>query len=130
MASTDDVNSTLQGVTRNVGLMIRAQQLSASYAIGATISLNTLTTTSIQVLAAAVGRSGIVFHNPSDTIPMLLAPATDASGNAIAATFALRGGAYLLLPQSYLAVSGSNCQLAWNAVSSTGPTNPITIATF
>jgi hypothetical protein len=122
MASLDDVVSTLQGITRNLGIFAKSKI--GLIPVESVIGTGTLTTTSIQVLAAGTGRSALVFHNPSTntTTFILVAPATDTNGNAISATFASPGGGFLIPPQQYISISGSVCALAWNGVAQTATT--------
>ena len=62
MASTDDLNSTAQGIVRNISRLIDAQRFNASLGIGATIAVNTLGTSSTQTQ----GSSQYAFASWSD----------------------------------------------------------------
>lgn len=114
--------SVLKGVVQNLSQLIAAQRFAGSFTIGTTTGTNTLGTTSTQVVAADSKRTSLVFHNPSSTVMVLLAQ------NAVA-TWSAPGGAFVLLPQDYLSLSGV-VQSAWNAAAQTGTANPLTVTTF
>ncbi len=95
--------------------------------VSAPLAINNLGTSSIQVIGANPARTSLLFHNPNDSVSIIVCPATNASGAALAASFATRGGGFLILPQDYLPFSG-NCQTAWNAIAASGGTNGLTIS--
>lgn len=127
MASIDDVVSNIKGAVVNIGQLIAALRLNESFYIVDTIQLGTLTTTSVQVIAADSTRNALLFHNPGDSISLLVAPATDSSGNAISLSLAARQGGYIVSPHDFVPLTGNNCQLAWNGISLSGSSNPLTI---
>lgn len=127
MAGADDINSTLQGVVRNLSQWTKAQGTVGSFFLNSTLAVSNVGTTASLAVAANTTRSVLLFHNPGDSVALLLAPATDANNAAITATFSSRGGGYILLPQDYLPLTGANVQLAWNVAAQSGTTNPLTV---
>jgi hypothetical protein len=119
MASTDDLNSTAQGIVTNLAKLVSATQRNA-FVLGPVTAINNLGTTSMQVIAADTTRTSIVFHNPmsATTVLVCLAPTV--------ATFTLPGGNWIVLPQDYLPLTG-NVQGAWNAVAQAGNACSLTI---
>ena len=127
MASIDDVNSTLQGYVRTLGRLVGATQLSESFFLSAVVVTTTLTTTSVQVLAASPSRNGLLFHNPSLTTALIVAPALDLNGQIITASFSTTGLGFVVGTASFVAIGGTISQQAWNAVSQSGTTGPLII---
>ena len=120
--SLSDLVSNVKNIVTNIGQLTASRRNINTFTIGTTISVNTLGTTSAQVISADSTRTYIMFHNPSDTVTVLVRQ------NATA-TFSSRGGAFIVLPMSYVEFSGS-IQLAWNAAAQTGASNPLTVTSF
>lgn len=95
--------------------------------VSAPLAINNLGTSSIQVIGADSTRSALLFHNPNGSASVIVCPALNSNGTALAASFSLRGGGFLIQPKESLAFSG-NCQTAWNAVADTGSSNGLTIS--
>lgn len=129
IASADDINSTLQGVVRNLSRWAVLTQSSGAYSVGTVVAVNNIgTAAATQVLIADATRNSLVFHNPGDTNALMLAPATASGGANITPSFTSRGGSFILAAHGFLLISGLDSQLAWNAIASTsGTTNPLTI---
>ncbi len=129
MAAADDINSTLQLIARQMGQQSKGQSAASAFSIGSTLGVGNIgSAASVAVVGANAGRSVLLFHNPGDSVPLLIAPATDANGAPLTVTFSSRAGGYLLLPQDYLFLTGINTQLAWNVIAQSGTTNnPITV---
>lgn len=116
-----DLVSTIKGAVRNIAQLNTSLKNARAFAIGTTTAINNLGTTSTQVLPVDSTRISVLFHNPSDSVVVLVAP------NAVA-SFTARGGSFLILPQDSLPLAGS-VQVAWNAAAQSGTTNPLTIST-
>lgn len=127
MAALEDVVSYLKGGVQTLGNIAITQRFPGSFSIGDTVALNTLSTTTIQVLPSDPARIGIVFHNPNTSTSVVLAPKTDINGAAITNTTTLTGGNYVLLPQDYLYLSGGVCQLAWFGIVQSGTALALTV---
>jgi len=98
-----------------------------TFPVSATLAINNLGTSSIQVIGTDLTRSALLFHNPNGSASVIVCPALDSSGAVLSASFSSRGGGFLIQPMDSLAFSG-NCQTAWNAVASTGGANGLTIS--
>jgi hypothetical protein len=129
--SLSDLNNTAKGAVQNLGRLISAvQDAFAPSTATKTIQINTIGTTSVQVLAADATRSIIIFHNPSSTNPLLVAQSVDGLGLPIVPSFATPGGSWYVGPLGKETFQGVVCQTIWNAVGSTNvSTNPLTILT-
>jgi hypothetical protein len=122
-----DILSALQNAVTAI------QSINISYSkapfIGGAIttSVNTLSTTAIQVLAAGSSRSHLTFHNPNPNgVNTWVYPVTNISGATNAPTLGSLGGAFSVLPGAYLTVTDA-VNSAWFAFSSSGSANPLTI---
>lgn len=125
MASLDDINSTIKGAVTNLASLINASERQA-FTVGNISAVNNLSTALVQVIAAdnsANPRIWIVFHNPSNTVELLVCQSTFT-----ATTFSNRGGGFLMLPGDYLTLVG-NVAGAWSAIAQSGSANPLTIIT-
>ena len=96
---------------------------------GSTTAINTLGTSSVQVIAAAQSRKKITFHNPNvvGNINVLVCQALDASGSALTASFSAPGGGFVIFPGSELPIEGDAAAGAWLAVAQSGSNNGLTI---
>ena len=95
--------------------------------VSSPLAVNNLGTSSIQVIGADSTRVALLFHNPNDSVSVIVCPATDANGATLTPSFTTRGGGFIILPQDYLPVSG-NCQTAWKAIAASGAANGLTIS--
>ena len=98
-----------------------------TFPVSAPLAINNLGTSSIQVIGADSTRSALLFHNQNGSASVIVCPAFNANGTALAASFSLRGGGFLIQPKESFPFSG-NCQMAWNAVADTGASNGLTIS--
>jgi hypothetical protein len=115
--------ATLKGIAQTIGQLVPASQRQG-FTIGTVLAVNNIGTSSIQVLAAPnPAITWLVFHNPSNTVELLVQFASLG-----AASFSARGGAFLLLPGDYLPLSGA-VSFAWNGIAQSGTNNPLTIVT-
>lgn len=125
------LSSMQQGVTAINALATIFNTLSVamqSYGGTSVTALNSIaSSSSTQAVAADAVRVSLMFHNPSSSVSLLLAPAKDTTGAALTPSFSSRGGSLLLLPQNYLQVGGDVCQQAWNVIASGGSGNPLTV---
>lgn len=94
---------------------------------GATTALNNIGTGG-QVIGIDASRKSITFANPNvvGQISLLVYQMLDASGAALAPTFAAPGGGWPIVPGGILTFTG-DCQGAWGAVAQTGVANGITV---
>jgi hypothetical protein len=134
VASTDDINSTLQGIVRNLGLeaqffstllaiaLAPGQSLSTVTSPSATV-VTALSTSSLQVIGSSSVRRGILFVNSvvgGTTIWLIPANATATTSRGIP----LSGGS------SYSTDAFLRNTAAWNAASQTSSGNALTIIEF
>jgi hypothetical protein len=114
--------ATMKGATQTLGQLVVAAQRQC-FTVGTVIGGIVVGTSLISVLATPTPAIvWIVFHNPSDTAELLVAPAS-ISG----VSFAARSGGFLLVPGDFLALNG-NVSVAWNAIANAVGT-PLTIIT-
>ena len=94
---------------------------------GITTALNNIGTGG-QVIGPDQARKSITFINPNvvTNTNLLVYQTTDASGNALAPTFASPGGGIPVLPGALITITG-DCQGAWGAVAQSGTTRSLTI---
>jgi hypothetical protein len=115
--------ATLKGIAQTIGQLVPASQRDG-FTLGNVIAVNNIGTSSVQVLAApSPAITWIVFHNPSNTVELLVQLASLG-----APSFSARGGAFLLLPGDFLPLSGA-VSFAWNGIAQSGSNNPLTIVT-
>lgn len=95
---------------------------------GATTISNTVGTTGAQVIALDTSRNSITFANPNLTgqVSLLVYQMKDATGAALAPTFAAPGGGWPLLPGAILTFTG-DVQGAWGAVAQSGAANGVSV---
>lgn len=91
-------------------------------------AINSLSTTAISVIDANDDRSFILFHNPSSGVTVYVAPTLTSTGGVLTLNATSPGGAFRIIPMDYIQFSGGT--QAWQAVSSSGSGNPLTIASF
>lgn len=127
MSGADDVNSTLKGIVTNLGVLAQLASapgytLSTATSPKATI-VTTLSTSSLQVIAASTTRRAMTFFNPNP------------SGNNI---WVVPANVSAVINQGILIVPGGDFptpasvdnNAAWNAIAATGSTNVLTIIEF
>lgn len=133
MAGADDVNSTLQNVGRNIGLI--AQSVVNSFPAASTTSspqstpINNLSTAAVTVIGVSTIRHGLLFHNPGGTTSIYVFPSLTST----APTTSSVGGAFQILPAGTLSFPGSqypNINCAWSAFAGTGTNQPLTVVEF
>lgn len=105
--------------------------LANSSASGGKINFfNTISTAAQPVVLANPQRQKITFHNPG-TVDLYIAPALalNAAGQNVAFTPALGslGGCFLVFANGGTLVVEGECQGAWQALSASGTTNPLTV---
>jgi hypothetical protein len=123
MADDSASLATAKGIAQTLGQMVPGVQRQA-FTIGTVTAVNNLGTSLIQVLANPnPAISWIVFHNPSNTVELLVAPASIPG-----VSFSARGGAFLLLPGDFLSLVGT-VSFAWNGIAQSATNNPLTIIT-
>ena len=110
-----------------VSKLTQLQRIGNTLPFGSVLAV-TLGTSSAQIIGPDPNRTGIIFHNASLTIPILVAPITDANGNALAPTFASPQGGFIIYPADYLPLSG-NVQIAFNGAAQSSSGVPLTILT-
>jgi hypothetical protein len=121
-AGAQDVVTQLRGVVQQLSSWVAVGQREGSFTIGTVTAVNNLGTASIQIIAADSARTYIVFHNPSNTVELLVCQSPTV------ASFTTRGGSFLILPGDYLTLTGA-VSVAWNGIAQSGANNPLTIIT-
>lgn len=131
MATIDDINSTLQNVAQQIGLlaktMINAAPAQTTTASPKSTSINNLGTAIATVIGTSTLRHGIIFHNPG-TVNVYLFPTL----NTAVATNAV-GGAFIILPAGSLSLPSTtfpNVNCGWSAWATTGSNQPLTVVEF
>ena len=115
--------ATSKGAAQTLGQLVVAAQRQA-FTVGNVYAVNNVGTTWAQAFGAPnTAIIWIVFHNPSDSIELLV-----GLGSISGVTFSNRGGAFLLVPGDYLPFVG-NVSVNWNAIAASGSANPLTIIT-
>jgi len=96
-----------------------------TYAFNAILSASTT-----QVAPANPARKQITFINPSATrtiyVSMLVQLSQAGVQSALTPTTAALGGTIPVLPNTMVSISGE-CQLAWQALTDSGSTSPLTV---
>lgn len=130
MASSDDINSTLQNIVRQFGnwvaslnnafppLTASTSPVSYGAAVGTTIA---------QVIGTSTTRHGIIFHNPG-TVNLYVFPSLNT-----AVTTTVIGGSILIFPGGAWELPSAmypNVNCAWSAFATTGSSNPLTVVEF
>ena len=126
MASNDDVNSTLQGIARQLGRIAGGAASTTPSPVSTPVnSLNTVGTT---VISTSSVRQAIIFHNPGTT-NLYVYPSLTSS----APTTTAPGGSFLIFPGGTLSLSNeefSNINCGWSAFSGTGSNQALTVVEF
>jgi hypothetical protein len=130
MASADDINSTLQGLVRNVGQCVSLLtqyvapgQTPSTAASPAATLFTALSTTSVGVIGTSTLRRGLVFLNPNPSgVNMWVVPSN--------VTAVINQGVPLTPGSSYTVPSTLHCNAAWNAIAASGTNNVLTILEF
>jgi len=119
--------AVLRALLTNVSKLVQLQRIVNTLPYGGVLAVNNVGTAFAQVIPADQSRTALVFHNPSLTTSVMVAPMVDKNGAALAPTFAAPAGGMLILPTDYLPISG-NCQAAHGAVAQIA-SSPLTIIT-
>jgi hypothetical protein len=127
MSAADDLNSTTKGQAQNLGTLANwaaspGQSVSGITSPKATV-VTTLSTASLQVIAASTTRRALEFYNSNPSgqnIWVVPAPASAVINNGV---LIVPGGSKPWPPS--LA-----CNAAFNAIAATGSTNVLTVIEF
>lgn len=127
MAGADDVNSTLQGIVRNLGQLAQIANapgytLSTATSPKATI-VTTLSTASMQVIAASTVRRAMTFFNSNPSGQNIWVVPANVSA-------VINQGIPIAAGSSYATPASVDNNAAWNAIAATGSTNVLTIIEF
>lgn len=132
MTDATDINSTLQGIARQLGEQAQSQQNAWPNPTAATSPLatpiNSLSTTASVVIAASTTRHGLMFHNPG-TASVYVYPTLTSTAPTTAAV----GGSFLILPGGTLEFPPAvypNVNCGWSAFSGTGSSQALTVVEF
>lgn len=94
---------------------------------GKVTPFNTISTSPQQVLAPNPNRAVASFHNPG-TVDIIVAPTTQANGQALTVSTSLLGGGYRVYANGGDRVMSGECQTGWQAFSVSGSGNPLTVS--
>lgn len=142
MASADDINSTIQNVARNLGLLAQAEQAIATAVVEMATPFVATTTaspkfTGVQlgtsavttVIASSTTRKGLILHNVGSTViayvfPSLTSPTPTTT--ALAGAMAIPPGASVAFsPTSFF-----NVTAGWSGFVTTSSAQPFTVIEF
>ena len=133
MASPDDINSTLQGIARQLGLQAQSDTNALPVASAATspraLAINNLgTSAGTVIVAASTTRHGIVFHNPGTSAIYIYPTAiqTTPTATALGGTLLIAAGSTMSFPSAQY--PNSNC--GWSAFATTGSSQSFTVIEF
>ena len=122
----DDAASlaTAKGIAQTLGQMVTGVQRQG-FTVGTIIAVNNIGNAALSQVLANPNPAifWVVFHNPSDTIELLVGPSSIG-----AFSFSSRGGAFVLPPGDFLPLVG-NVSFAWSAIAASSTNNPLTIIT-
>ena len=126
MTAETDLNSTLQNIARQLGMIAGGAASTTPSPVSTPI--NTLNTVGTSVLGTSSVRQGLIFHNPGTTNIYVYPSLASAAPTTTAA-----GGSFLIFPGGTLSFSGeefSNINCGWSAFSGTGSSQALTVVEF
>jgi len=126
MTDQTDINSTLQNISRQLGMLAGGAASTTTSPVST--GINTLNTVATAVISTSSVRQALIFHNPGTTNVYVYPSLTSA-----APTTTAPGGSFIMFPGGTLSLSNeefSNINCGWSAFAATGSSQPLTIVEF